>query len=279
MGNTKPADKETAIETTNNQPLSADDVKNILVGLLPDMLTSALAQMLPAAMAEEFEKSPPQIDAEHLADLLRQNLTGVIKEVMPDILPDMLAAQLPGALADERNAQAAGAEGDAEAKAKADADAREAAAAVAKQRAAEQEKADAHAAKAAAKHREEARKEAAGAYAEAITARELGEAAKPADGACVIRFSDGQTFYTGIAPIAATPDRFISDGGAAVYDKAIAFDATAAQSKLTEAWLIDGEGGATRCVLGSALMVGGGHDALIPASHLLFRPERAQPST
>jgi len=255
----------------------------MLAAALPDALSVALPDalviVLPDAMAAEFEKSPPKINVDELSAILRENLTGVIREVMPDILPDMLAAQLPGALADERSAQAASVELDSEQKAQADADARAAAQAEAQARLAAQEKADAAAARAAVKKREEGHREAAGAYADANTARELGEAAKPADGACVIRFSDGSTFYTGRSPIVTQPEHFTLNGGGAVFGGAITFDSTADQAKLTEAWLIDEDGGATRCMLGSALVVGGGQDALIPANHLLFRPEPAQPST
>jgi hypothetical protein len=59
-------------------------------------------------------------------------------------------------------------------------------------------------------------------------------------------------------------------GGRVTYGGVVNFNGAEAPARVTEAWLIAPGGEAVCCDLGLGLAVGGGHQAQIPANHLLF---------
>lgn len=91
----------------------------------------------------------------------------------------------------------------------------------------------------------------------------------PDDKPLQLRFADGTAFLDGF--IAVERDALNGDkgGGQATYARPVTFDQRQEAADVTEAWLIGGKS-AVRVRLITALPVGGGRQAAIPANHLRF---------
>jgi hypothetical protein len=83
-----------------------------------------------------------------------------------------------------------------------------------------------------------------------------------------LRLADGTTFIDGA--IAVEREALTAEGDRVTYGAAVEIGPEGPPLRITEAWLIAGNGDAVRCEVGSGLVGGGGHHARIPPGHLLF---------
>lgn len=82
-------------------------------------------------------------------------------------------------------------------------------------------------------------------------------------------FSEGKSFLAGMPPVPVRPAAVSVEGGRLIVNEAIDFPPMAPSARIEAVWLhSDGDWAMTRLM--QPLVIGGGHEARLPAGHLAF---------